>query len=173
VSKKGIVLIGMAGVGKSTVGRALAKKLGWDFVDIDVCVIEETGKTLQQIIDEFGEMALLELESKTIMKTELSGRVISPGGSIIYRAAVMDYLNKSAHLILLDDNFKNIKKRLGNAVSRGIIGLKSRTLREIYLERRPIYARYADFTVDVTGKTEQEIVGEISRVLRNKCSGGI
>jgi shikimate kinase len=173
VSKRGIVLIDMAGVGKSTIGRALAKKLGWDFVDIDVCVTKETGKSLQRIIDELGEAALLELESKTIMKTDLGSRVISPGGSIIYHAAVMDYLNKSAHLIFLDDKFKNIEKRLGNAASRGIIGLKSMTLHAIYLERRPIYARYADFTVDVTGKTEQEIVGEISSVLQNICLGGI
>jgi shikimate kinase len=92
-------------------------------------------------------------------------RVISPGGSIIYDPEIMERLKRYSCLVYLDDTFENIKKRLGNAPTRGIVGLKTKSLRHIYDERRPLYARYADVTVDVSGKSKREVVSEIIKLM--------
>jgi shikimate kinase len=171
VAKTGIVLIGMAGVGKSTTGRALARALGWSFVDLDLYLSHREGRTLQQIIDERGESALLRLEIERMREIELEGKVVSPGGSIIYDPEVMAYLKQSARLVFLRDTFENIAKRLGNASTRGIVGLKTKTLPDIYDERQPLYSGYADITVEVAGKSKQEVVSEILRWVRPDSAG--
>jgi shikimate kinase len=161
VSKLGIVLIGMAGVGKSTVGSLLAKVLGLDFVDLDTYLHDKEGKTIQQIIDDQGEAALLELEKWGMYEIDLDHKVVSPGGSIVYNPEIMEYLKQATDIIYLDDTFENIKSKLGNALTRGIVGLKSKSLQEIYNERRPLYAQYADITINVDGKSKEEVVSEI------------
>ncbi len=161
VSKFGIVLIGMAGVGKSTVGSALAATLGFEFIDLDEYLSRQEGQTIQQIIDSRGEEKLLELESESLRKIDLNRKVVSPGGSIVYNPAIMKYLKELSLLIYLDDTLENISSRLGNAPTRGIVGLKKKSLRQIYDERRPIYSRFADITVDVCGKSTKDTVSEI------------
>ena len=163
----------MAGVGKSTLGRALAAKLGWDFIDIDVDLKRRTGKTLQQTIEEQGEGTLLRMEKQRILEIELNRKVISPGGSIIYDPELMAYLKESACLVYLDDAFENIEKRISNARTRGIIGLKSKTLAEIYLERQPLYAGYADILIDLRKKTSEEAVAGIIEHLNTQACKGI
>jgi len=161
VSTKGIVLIGMAGVGKSTIGSSLAKKLGLEFIDLDAYICEKEGKSIQQIIDENGEAALLDLEKQGMYAIDLGHKVVSPGGSIIYIPDIMNYLKRKSRLIFLDDTFENIEKKLGNNLTRGIVGLKSKSLREIFSERRPLYSNYADITIRVTGKSKDKVVLEI------------
>ena len=163
----------MAGVGKSTLGRALAAKQGWDFIDIDVDLKRRTGKTLQQTIEEQGEGTLLRMEKQRILEIELNRKVISPGGSIIYDPELMAYLKESACLVYLDDAFENIEKRISNARTRGIIGLKSKTLAEIYLERQPLYAGYADILIDLRKKTSEEAVAGIIEHLNTQACKGI
>ncbi len=161
MSKVNIVLIGMAGVGKSTVGSLLAKVLGFGFVDLDAYLRDKEGKTIQQIIDDQGEAALLDLEKRRMYEIDLGHKVVSPGGSIVYNPEVMEYLKQHADIIYLDDTFENIKSKLGNALARGIVGLKSKSLREIYNERLPLYSRYADITIKVEGKSKEDVVSEI------------
>jgi shikimate kinase len=160
-SKEGIVLIGMAGVGKSTVGLALARALGFNFTDLDEYIFEKGGKTVQEIIDNCGEDALINLEKARILELDIKRRVIAPGGSIIYNSELMDYLKKHTFLVYLNDSIENISRRLNNASSRGIVGLKRKSLREIYDERRPLYARYAVIIVEMEGKSQGQVVGEI------------
>jgi shikimate kinase len=164
VSKTGIVLIGMAGVGKSTIGLSLAKVLGFDFIDLDQYLRDKEGKTIQRIIDDQGEEKLLELEQQSMREIDLNHRVISPGGSIIYNPKIMKYLKRSSYLVFLDDTFENVNKRLSNAPTRGIVGLKSKSLREIYNERRPLYSKYAEITINVGGKSKEEVVSEIIKL---------
>ncbi len=161
MSKSGIVLIGMAGVGKSTVGSALAEALRFEFIDLDEYLSSQEGQTIQQIIDSRGEEKLLELESESLRKIDLNRKVVSPGGSIVYDRDIMEYLKEVSFLIYLDDTFENISSRLGNAPTRGIVGLKTKSLRQIYDERRPIYSHFADFTLDVCGKPAKDAVSEI------------
>ena len=155
----------MAGVGKSTVGSALAGDLGFDFIDLDDYLVRKEGKTIQQIIDGQGEEKLLELENEGLREIDLNRKVISPGGSIIYDADIMKYLKQVSYLVYLDDTFENIRQRLGNAPTRGIVGLKTKSLKQIYDERRPIYSWYADITLDVGSKSKKEVVSEIIKSL--------
>ena len=161
MKSESIVLIGMAGVGKSGIGRSLAEALGFEFIDLDDYIQEKEGTTLQKIIDTENELTLLQLEKQRMYEIDLPCRVVAPGGSIIYHPDLMEYLRQHSTLVHLDDSFANIESRLTNVLMRGIVGLKSKSLREIYDERRPLYSRYADITVDCQGKTWDQVVREI------------
>jgi len=156
-----IVLIGMAGVGKSTIGTSLAKSLGFGFIDVDAYIFSKDGKTIQQIIDDEGEEALLQLEKRRMYEIDLSRMVAAPGGSIIYHSDLMEYLRQNSILVYLDDSFENIEEKLTGGLDRGIVGLKSKSLRQIYEERKPLYSRYADITINCQDKSQDQIVSEI------------
>lgn len=161
--KQGIVLIGMAGVGKSTIGAALARSLDFSFTDLDEYIREKDGLTVQAVIDTLGEDGLLKLEERRMLELDMQRRVAAPGGSIVYHSELMQQLKKIAVLVYLDDTFENIQRRLNNAPTRGIVGLKHKSLREIYAERHPLYARYADIVVETAGKSLEQVVSEISK----------
>ena len=165
MKNESIVLIGMAGVGKSTIGRSLSEALGLDFIDLDEYIRKKDGKSIQKIIDDEGEQALLELEKRRMYELNLKRTVVSPGGSIIYHPDLMEYLQQNSTLVYLDDSFENIGRKLTDVPSRGIVGLRGKPLRQVYDERRPLYARYADMTIDSQGKLEDQIVVEILRLL--------
>lgn len=163
MKSESIVLIGMAGVGKSTIGMALAADLGFDFIDVDDYILQKDGKRIQEIIDSEGEKALLQVEKRRMFEIRLPEMVLAPGGSIIYHPDLMDYLKENAVLIYLDDSFANIEAKLVGGLDRGIVGLRYKTLRQIYEERRPLYFKYADITIDCRRKEQDEIVAEILR----------
>lgn len=163
MKSESIILIGMAGVGKSTVGRSLAQALGFDFIDLDDYIAEKEGRTLQEIIDAEGEEAFLQIEKRRVHEIDLSRRVVAPGGSIIYHSDLMEYLKQHSTLVYLEDSFENIAGKLADASARGIVGLKNKSLRQIYDERRPLYLKYADITLNCQGKSRGQIVREIRR----------
>jgi shikimate kinase len=167
--KTGIVLIGMAGVGKSTIGMALAQALDFGFLDVDNYILQKDGKRIQEVIDSEGEEAFLRLEKRRMYEVQLPRMVVAPGGSIIYHPDLMDYLKKNVVLIYLDDSFANIEAKLTGGLDRGIVGLKDKTLRQIYEERRPLYFKYADIIIDCRGKEQGEIINEILESNR-QCS---
>ena len=160
------MLIGMAGVGKSTIGPALAKALGFGFTDLDEHIKEKDGRTVQEVIDSEGEDALLGLEKRRMLEIKLDSRVVAPGGSLVYLPDLMEYLKRHSIIVYLYDSFENIEKRLGNAPGRGIVGLKIQSLRDVYEERRPLYSRYADITIGMANISPQQAVGEILRQYR-------
>ncbi|HEX7475742.1 MAG TPA: shikimate kinase [Dehalococcoidales bacterium] len=161
VQKESLILIGMAGAGKSTIGRLLASTLGFSFTDLDDYIREKEAETIQSIIDRLGEAALLLIEERRTYEIDLKHRVIAPGGSIIYRPALMDYLKQRAILVFLDEPFEIIRERLKNAASRGIVGYRGKSLQQIYLERHPLYVKYADITIEPQGKSPAQVVAEI------------
>ena len=161
MNSESIVLIGMPGAGKSTIVRPLAKALGFEFIDLDDYIEEKAGKTVQEIIDDEGESALLQLEKQRMYEIDLTRRIVAPGGSIIYNPDLMEYLKQHSTLVYLDDSFENIERRLTDAAIRGIVGLKSKSLRQIYDERSPLYSRYADITVNCRRKSWDQIAREI------------
>jgi shikimate kinase len=169
MEKESIVLIGMAGVGKSTVGSALARSLGFSFTDLDAYIREKENLTVQHIIETRGEAAFLELEKQSMYEIDLKHRVVAPGGSMIYHFDLMEYLKRHSKIIYLNDSFENVESRLKNALTRGIVGLNRKSLREIYDERQPLYAKYADLTIDPEGKSPERMVVEIL----NQLSKGI
>ncbi len=161
MKRESIILIGMAGVGKSTVGRSLAEALGFDFIDLDDYIEEKEGWTLQEIIDAEGEQAFLQIEKRRMHEIDLIRKVVAPGGSVIYHSDLMEYLKQRSTLVCLDDSFENIEGKLENVSARGIVGLKNKSLKQIYDERRPLYLRYADITLNCQGKSQDQIIREI------------
>ncbi len=159
-----IVLIGMAGSGKSTVGSLLAEALDFEFTDLDEYIRLKEGCSLQAIIDVRGEETLLDLEDRYMREIVLERRVVAPGGSVIYQPALMEYLKEHSTLVFLDETFENLERRLKNAPARGIVGFKNKSLRAIYIERRPLYAAAADITIAAAGKSPEEVVREILQI---------
>jgi shikimate kinase len=161
MKSESIVLIGMAGVGKSTIGVPLSKSLVFNFIDVDDYILEKDGKTVQEIIDDEGEEALLQLEKRRMYEIDLPHRVVAPGGSVIYHSDLMEYLKQRSTLVYLDDSFEDIEERLTSLSARGIVGSKNKSLRQIYDERRPLYSRYADITIKCQAKSRDKLVREI------------
>ncbi len=161
MKSESMVLIGMAGVGKSTIGALLSEALGFDFIDLDDYILEKEGKTVQELIDDEGEEALLQLEKRRMYEIDLTRKVVAPGGSIIYHSDLMEYLRQCSTLVYLDDSFENIEERLASVLDRGIVGLRNKSLRQLYDERRPLYSRYADITLNCQGKSQDQLAREI------------
>lgn len=157
-----IVLIGMAGAGKSTVGRLLARTLSFRFIDGDEYICEKDGRLLQDILDSLGDDAFCDLEKKMMFEVDLSSHVVlAPGGSIIYHDDLMEHFKKNSVLVYLDDTIENIESRLPNAARRGIVGLRTKTLRQIYTERKPLYGKWADITLMCNSKKPDELAAEV------------
>ncbi len=156
-----VTLIGMPGSGKSTVGKLLANKLHFTFIDIDGLIEKNFGKKLQEIIDSEGENTLLSLEKETALSlSNIMRTVLSPGGSIIFSPEAMQHLKTISTVIYIDTPIDEIRNRIKKD-ARGIIGAKNKTLEAIFLERRPFYELYADLQIAGRQKTPEQIAGEI------------
>lgn len=164
VRDKGIVLIGMAGVGKSIVGKSLASRLGMRFVDPDLIIEGKEGKPLQDIMDGRGEEYLLRIESEVVRSLDLAGCVTAPGGSIVYDSHLMAYLRGRSVLIYLYDTIENISARI-NPAGRGIVGMGGRSLSEVYAERSALYPRYAHLTINCKDRSMESILDGIEKGL--------
>lgn len=158
---KNIILIGMAGSGKSTLGRRLARRLGMDFFDPDRYIEESEDNSLQELIDELGEGGFVLLEERYLMGINLENTVIAPGGSSVLSEIAMEHLKKQGLVIYLDVPYKLIKKRLRGIYTRGIVGLEKFDLKEVYDMRKPLYEKYADVVVRTEGKSRREILEEV------------
>ena len=145
---KNLVLIGMPGCGKSTVGVLVAKSLGYDFLDTDLLIQRRTGKRLQALIDEDGLDAFLAAEEDALCSTEVSSAVIATGGSAVYSPEGMTHLARNGLIVWLRVDLATLKARLGDFAARGIAGMGDKTLDELYAEREPLYAHYAQITVN-------------------------
>ena len=161
-----ITLIGMAGAGKSTIGRVLAKPLGYNFIDVDLLIKENTGMPLQALIDKQGDLALIKFEEEAILRlNQVDNCVISPGGSVVYSENTMQHLKEISKIIFLNAPFRIIIRRLPNARKRGIVGLRDRSLKELFEERMILYQKYADYSIKLKGKESiQKIVENIIEV---------
>lgn len=159
--KNNIVMIGMPASGKSTIGVLLAKRLGYAFVDVDLVIQEQQGKLLKEIIAERGLDGFMTVEEDTNAGLEVKKSVIAPGGSVIYGPKAMEHLREIGTIVYLKIEYEDLEARLGNLKDRGVVLKDGMTLRDLYAERVPYYERYADVTVDETGKTFGEIVDEL------------
>jgi len=167
MKKDNILLIGMPGSGKSFYGKLLAKKLGFKFIDCDEYIERKEKMTVQKIIDAKGDEQFLKIEEKRNLELVfLKKHVLAPGGSIVYLEKLMDAFKKSAVIVFLDMSLKIIEKRLANKTTRGIIGLKAKSIKELYKERVPLYKKYADIIVNCSKKSESEIIKEIIKKLK-------
>ncbi len=162
-----ITLIGMATAGKTHVGKPLAQKLGFEFVDIDELLQKAYKKSIQDILDEVGAEQYLELETEMLISgtSGRNGLVISPGGSIVYRDDAMKHAKDVSKVIYLQVPFETIEKRIQSRPPRAVIGPGSKSLRELYEERVPLYERYADIVIDTAPRTLEQVLNEIIDLL--------
>jgi shikimate kinase len=158
-----VALIGMPGVGKSTLGVLLAKATGLDFVDTDVRIQAREGRPLQQIIDTDGRAAFRAIEEQAVLELSCGNTVISTGGSVVYSARAMGHLRSLGHIVHLHLPLPLLRNRLRDFGARGVVMVPGQTLEDLFAERAPLYQRYADVTIDCSGKTHEEAVAAIVR----------
>lgn len=156
-----IVLIGMPGAGKSTIGVLLAKEIARDFVDTDLLIQTHVGKTLQDIVNEAGHMHLRELEEATLLQLEGDYHVVATGGSAVYSDAAMQFLRTLGQVVYLALPEEDLLARIDNMSRRGIAKPEGQSFSELYAERVPLCEKYADITINCYAKTPAEIVAEI------------
>jgi shikimate kinase len=162
---KNIILIGMPGVGKSTVGVLLAKRLGLSFVDTDILIQVREGRSLQALIQAHGAAEFCRIEENHLLSLALAGHVIAPGGSVVYSPRAMAHLKTNGIAVHLDIAVERLKRRLDNVDARGVVIAPGQTIEALYAERRPLYLRYADATIATDGLTPDQVVGEVSKIL--------
>lgn len=156
-----ITLIGMAGVGKSTIGKTLAKRLNYTFIDVDSLIKQKTGMSLQALIDNQGDSALLRFEEEAVMGLkQVDNCIISPGGSVVYSEKAMRHLKGISKIVFLDAPFRSIVKRIPNARKRGIVGLRDRSLKELFEERLVLYNKYSDISIKIRERENTRGVAE-------------
>lgn len=154
---KNIVLIGMPGCGKSTIGVILAKITGYSFIDSDLLIQEKEGRLLSEIIEQDGLEGFNELENRINASINVSCSVIATGGSVVYGKDAMEHLKKIGIVVYIRLPYEEIANRLGDLTKRGVVIKEGQTLLDLYNERVPLYEKYADITVDENGRTISEI----------------
>jgi shikimate kinase len=160
MSGESVVLIGMPGAGKSTVGPLLADKMGVPFQDTDTLIRREDGRELKTIVAEDGFKAFLAMQQKIIMSCDLEKCVVATGGSVIKSDLLMRHLKSIGMVVYLKYEFETLERRL--APDRRLARAGGQSFRQVFEEREPLYEKYADRVIDCTGKTPDEIVNEIS-----------
>jgi shikimate kinase len=158
---RNIVLIGMAGAGKSTIGVLLAKTLGMAFIDTDLLIQSSEGKLLQDIINDSGIEKLLEIEKNAVLGLKADSSIIATGGSVVYSPAAMRSLKEIGFLAYLKVPYDEIEKRIKNITGRGVVIRKHQTLYDVYIERASLYEKYADTVIDCANKDIEAIVQEM------------
>lgn len=161
-----VILIGMPGVGKSTLGVLLAKALGYRFLDTDLVLQAQEGRLLREIIAAEGIDGFLALEGRVCGSLQADRSVIATGGSVVYSPEAMAHLRSMGTVVYLKLGYNALARRLGSLKKRGVILRPGQTLKTLYQERTPLYAQYAHLTVDCGGQDVEQSVALILQRLR-------
>jgi shikimate kinase len=164
--KSNIVLVGMPGSGKSTVGVILAKLLSYDFLDTDVLIQSSQRRALQDIVDRDGHLALRKIEEDTLLSLDLQHHVIATGGSAVYSAAAMAHLAAIGTVVFLDVDLATLERRVDNLATRGLVRRPGQSLADLFAEREALYKQAADITINCTGMTQEAVCSAIIARLR-------
>lgn len=164
MNKNNIILIGMPGAGKSTIGVVLAKKLGYEFIDSDIVIQNTYNKILQELINEYGNNGFEQIENDINKNINTNRCVIATGGSAVYGQEAMEHFNSIGTVVYLKLPYEEIEQRLGNLEERGVSIKKGQTLKDLYDERTPLYEKYSKVVINCHDKTIKEIVAEISSI---------
>lgn len=171
-SMDNIILIGLPGAGKSTVGVILAKTLGMDFIDTDIVIQEKTGSLLQEILDRDGSDAFKKIEEGSILSLHPDSTVIATGGSVVCSDDAMAHLKTTGVIVYLKISYGEMEKRLKNISTRGIVLLPRQSLHQMYEERVTMYEKYADLTIDCSEEDFETVVGKVIDELQSGLVGG-
>ena len=165
MNRDSIVLIGMPGVGKSTVGVVLAKALGYQFVDADLLIQEAEGKLLSELIEEHGTDGFIEIENRVNSQIQTHRSVIATGGSVVYGKEAMEHLKSIGTVVYLKQNLRVLQRRLRNLKGRGVVLKEGQTLVDLYKERTVLYEKYADITVDKYKQSIEQTLKAVRKAL--------
>lgn len=153
-----IILIGLPGAGKSTLGVILAKALGMHFIDTDIVIQDQTGRLLQDIINTDGVERFLEIEKECILSLNRPHAVISTGGSVVLSTRAMNQLKSDGMIVYLEISYDEMVRRLKNITTRGIVLEPGQSLRDMYDQRIPLYERYADIRINCSGEAFERVM---------------
>lgn len=158
-----IILIGMPGAGKSTLGVVLAKILGYQFIDADLLIQSKLDKTLQKIIDACGPDGFIEVENEVLCTLSASHAIIATGGSAVYSDEAMKHLASIGTVVYLKVSYEELESRLGGLHERGVVMKNGMgmSLSDLYEERLPLYEKYADVTIDINGLSVRDAARKV------------
>jgi len=160
--KNSLTFIGMPGVGKSTLGKRLAKRLGYQFIDCDHLILDRIKMGLQAYLVAYGDVAFIKMEADVICSIPAQTQlIISPGGSLVYSERAVTYLKTFTSFVYLKDSLEHIDLRISDLESRGIVGLNGRSLAELYQERGVLYETIADYTLNLCEVSEQQALDQL------------
>lgn len=160
-SKSNIILIGMPGSGKSTVGVILAKMLALDFLDTDILIQKLANRTLQEIVDTEGHMALRALEQRALLGIDCRNHVIATGGSAAYSAPAMHHLQDNGIVIFLHADLAALRRRVRNYETRGIAKRPEQSFQDLFAERLELYKKFAEITIESSLLTHDQVCAAI------------
>lgn len=167
MGKDNIILIGMPGSGKSTLGVLLAKALNYRFLDTDLLIQEKEGMLLSEILAKKGREAFIEIEGNINAGVTAERTVIAPGGSAIYSEKAMRHFQEIGTVVYLHVALPELRRRLGDLTKRGVVLKKGESLEDLFAERTMYYEQYASITVDVTDETIETILARMTERLKN------
>ena len=170
--KSNIILIGMPGSGKSTIGVILAKLVSFGFADTDVLIQTSESRSLQEIVDSDGYMGLRKIEQEILLRLDCRNHVIATGGSAVYSHSAMEHLKLMGLVIFLDVDITTLRLRIRDFESRGLAKRPDQTLTDLFRERYPLYRKYADITVACARLTHEEVCASIIEEWRKHSANG-
>ncbi len=163
MERNNIILIGMPGAGKSTVGVILAKRVGFHFIDTDLIIQGQEKRRLQQIIDTQGLENFRKIEEQMLLSLHAEHSVIATGGSVIYSETGLKTLSNSGYLIYLHLPFPTLQQRVADMGQRGLVMAKEQTFEQLYQERTPLYEKFADLTISGAEITAEQVAAKIEK----------
>lgn len=168
-NKRNLILVGMPGSGKSTLGVLAAKALNLKFVDTDLLLQRQSGKLLFQIQEEIGNVGFLQREADVLSSLNDQDACIATGGSAIYAQDAIEKLRETGVVVYLALSYDTMQQRIADIQTRGVVIEAGKTLQDIYAERVPLYERHADVCVCVDGISVEEGVARVVRAYRTAC----
>lgn len=163
-----IILIGMPGVGKSTAGVVAAKLAGYQFLDSDLLIMQQDGRLLREIIAQDGIEGFLSIENRVNASISTHNTIIATGGSVIFGDGAMYHLSSIGTIVYLRASYETIASRVSNLKDRGVAVKPGQTLREIYEERKELYEKFAEYTIDVDNLSTEATAKEIAAIARKE-----
>ncbi|HHX82845.1 MAG TPA: shikimate kinase [Pseudomonadaceae bacterium] len=170
MSKSNIVLIGMPGSGKSTIGVLLAKRTSHDFVDTDLLIQSAEHRSLQDILDRDGYLQLRETEARVLKTLHVENHVISTGGSAVYSDAAMQHLKQAGVCVYLHVSVDTLRQRITDYETRGIAKRPEQSFDDLFAERTKLYRQYADITIQGDGLNQEQVCAAIIDALRDSAA---
>ncbi len=163
--KTNVVLIGMPGSGKSTVGVILAKLITKRYMDTDILIQNHTGKSLQEIVNDEGHMKLRQIEEKTLLSVDCENHIIATGGSAAYSHPAMEHLRANGVIVFLKADLDALRARIHNYETRGLAKRPDQSFQDLFAERDVLYKKYAEIIVDCSRLTQDQVAEEIAEQL--------